>query len=126
MKYVFMAMGLMFFMTSCSNKLVGTWQISKYESTRANESDISVSNIGTLTFKKNNTGTKAIQYNIFSNDYKDESPFTWQRTEETVTIESEGSQLSKTWIVTDDGNKEQVWKSTDGSKGVQTLRLKKQ
>lgn len=114
-----------FLLSSCAHKLVGTWNIDRYETSAPGQQGVSLSNIGTMTFKKNGSGEKNIQYNIFGSRKIDNSPFGWHATGPYVGIESPNSQFSKTWIITTNKRKEQKWKSTDGANGVQILELSK-
>jgi hypothetical protein len=42
-----------------------------------------------------------------------------------VTINSDNSDFSKTWILIENSKKKQLWKATDGGNQVQILELKK-
>lgn len=108
---------------SCAPKLAGTWSIQKYETTAPGEQGVSLNNIGTITFNKNGNGEKNISYIIFGTTIEDKLPFSWSASENMVTIESEGSELSKTWIVVEGKKKSQHWRSTDGANKVQILEL---
>ncbi|KAA5532617.1 hypothetical protein F0919_17700 [Taibaiella lutea] len=119
--------GTVILFASCSPRMAGTWNIEKYEVNEAGKSTVSVANIGSITFDKNNTGVKDIQYAIFQNEYTDKAPFKWHKiNENTISIEGDTSDLTKSWLIIEDKRKEQVWKSTDGSTKVQTLTLTKQ
>lgn len=112
-------------LTSCSEKIVGTWNVQKYETVKPGSQNISLNNIGTITFNKNNTGEKSLYYNVLGVETKDDVPFVWTINEPYITIESENSSLSKTWIMIENNRKSQKWKSTDGSNEIQTLELTK-
>lgn len=114
-------------LASCSQKFTGTWSIANYESTSEDGQNIKVNNIGDITFKKNSTGSKKINYSLFENKVEDYSTFDWSKSEngESITIKGEGSQLNKTWLIIKDEKKYQKWKSTDGGNTVQVLELKK-
>jgi len=112
-------------LTSCSEKSVGTWNVQKYETVKPGSQNISLNNIGTITFNKNNTGEKSLYYNVLGVETKDDVPFVWTINEPYITIESENSSLSKTWIMIENNRKSQKWKSTDGSNEIQTLELTK-
>lgn len=112
--------------SSCSNRLVGTWTVEKYETTTPGEEGISLSNIGTITFKRNGTGTKNISYAIFDVNRRDMLPFSWVVDRTFIYLESRDSDFSKTWIQIKNGNKFQKWKSTDGGNKVQILELRKE
>jgi hypothetical protein len=113
------------FLTSCSEKIVGTWNVQKFETIKPGEQNISLSNIGTITFNKNNTGEKSLYYNVLGVETKDDVPFKWNLNEPYITIESENSTIAKTWILIENNRKSQKWKSTDGSNEIQTLELTK-
>lgn len=114
-------------LSSCSPKITGIWNIAGYESKSANGQEIKVANIGTIDFKRNNTGVKKINYSLFENTVEDNTGFKWAKEKEgeNITITSDGSQLNKTWIIVKNERKYQKWKSTDGSNTVQILELKK-
>lgn len=122
---VYSSLCFIMILASCSPKMVGTWDITKYENKTVGGQDIKVTNIGTMSFKKDHTGVKQLNYSILSNQISDSSDFKWNKEEETITITGEGSQLNKTWIIIEDGKKNQKWKSTDGSNTVQVIELKK-
>lgn len=113
------------FLTSCSEKIVGTWNVQKFETIKPGEQNISLNNIGTITFNKNNTGEKSLYYNVLGVETKDDVPFKWNLNEPYITIESENSTIAKTWILIENNRKSQKWKSTDGSNEIQTLELTK-
>jgi len=113
--------------SSCSPRLAGTWNIENYEVNEAGKSSVSVANIGSITFDKDNSGVKNIRYAIFQNDYSDTMSFKWRKVNDnTINIEGEASDFTKSWLIVENKRKEQVWKSTDGSDKVQTLRLTRQ
>jgi len=111
--------------TSCSHKLVGTWTVHKYERMTPGEQGTILSNIGTMTFNKDETGQKDLDYTVLGIQQSDSAPFTWSSTEKYVTIEGDDSEIAKTWIYLENKNKSQKWKSTDGENNVQTLELVK-
>jgi len=104
---------------------VGTWNVQKYERKTPGEEGMSVSNIGSITFNKDNTGVKNLDYSLLGISAKDKTPFEWSATEKFVTIESEDSEIAKTWIYIENKGKFQKWQSTDGNNQVQTLELGK-
>ena len=117
---------ILFLFTSCSPRLVGTWTVENYKRATPGDTGMSVSNIGTITFKKNGKGTKDLDYSLLGISKKDAIPFKWSATENFITIEGDKSELSKTWIFIEDKSNYQKWQSTDGANNVQTLELKKQ
>lgn len=112
-------------LAACSEKIVGTWNVEKYETMKPGNQNITLTNVGSITFNKDNTGAKNINYQIMGVETLDDFPFTWNINEGYITIESVNSELSKTWIILEDKGKIQKWKSTDGSNQIQTLVLKK-
>ena len=113
-------------LSSCSTSIVGSWAIQKYETTSSNQQGASLNDIGFMVFNSDGTGEKNISYTLFGAQINDTSPFSWTATDKYVTIESERSLFSKTWILIENQQGFQKWKSTDGSNQVQTLELKKQ
>lgn len=85
-------------LTSCSHKLVGNWNIEKYETTTPGKQGVTLTNIGTLSFQKDGNGTKDIAYSILGQKIEYNSSFSWSTTDEFVTLDSENSDFSKTWI----------------------------
>jgi len=114
---------------SCSPNLVNKWNIDKYEVVNNKGQNTSAQNIGSIEFKRNGKGTKNISYNVFQNDFIDESNFKYELNEGYIIIKNEDgaakdkSALNKTWIIVSDKKKSQVWKSTDGGKSVQIIEL---
>lgn len=111
---------------SCSKRLVGTWQVQRFETVAPGQPSVSLQNIGTVHFKGNGTGEKNLSFNVLGKVQEDQTPFTWSWQEgKYVSINSEGSEMSKTWIVIEDKRSFQKWKSTDGANRVQVIELKK-
>ncbi|MBM1104929.1 hypothetical protein JQC67_02145 [Aurantibacter crassamenti] len=117
---------LLFIGTSCSHRLIGTWNVKNYERITPGSQGMSVQNIGTISFNKNGTGTKKLDYALLGFSSIDQTPFNWSSTKNYLTIEDENSEFSKTWIFIENKNKIQKWQSTDGNNQVQTLVLKKE
>jgi hypothetical protein len=113
------------FLVSCSHGLVGTWNVQKYETNTAGEHNISLQNIGSMTFDKAGTGDKQIEYSVLGMVKKDTLPFKWNATEKQVTINSKNSEFGKTWIIIENKGKFQKWKSTDGTNQIQMIELAK-
>lgn len=114
-----------FLFISCSPKLIGTWNVEKYQRATPGQQGMTVSNIGTISFEKNGEGTKNLDYSLLGVSKKDAIPFKWEATEEFITIEGDGSELSKTWIFIENKSDYQKWQSTDGANNIQTLELSK-
>lgn len=116
---------LLVILSSCSHRLVGTWTLEKYARVSPGQQGVTLNNIGTMSFKKNGDGQKDIRYVVLGVTHEDNSPFTWSATDKYVTLESRGSDFSKTWIIITNKRKFQKWQSTDGSNNVQTIELSK-
>lgn len=128
-KSLFIAAICALFITSCSPKIVGTWNIDQYEINDQKGQKAVLKNAGEIKLKKNGSGEKNVKYSIFKNDYSDIQPFNWNLRETNLTITGknpkEESDFNKTWIITTNKNKKQVWKSTDGGTTVQIMELSK-
>lgn len=112
--------------TSCSHRLVGTWNVERYETTSPGQQGVALSNIGTLDFKRNGTGTKNLNYTVLGIHKDDKHPFKWSWDDNSyVSIDSKGSDFSKTWIIMTNKRKYQKWKSTDGTNNIQIIELRK-
>ncbi len=112
--------------TSCSHRMVGTWNVSRFETSKLGDQSISLNNVGTMEFKGNGEGEKKLNYSVLGIQRNDELPFKWKWNDDKyISIESQGSEFSKTWIIIENKRKFQKWKSTDGTNTVQVLELKK-
>lgn len=116
-------LGIIF--SSCSNHLVGSWNIQKYETTKPDQQVVTLSNIGTITFYADGNGEKNVSYTVFGSFYEDNLRFKWSTEGELVTIDSQGSEFAKTWIMIENSRKVQRWQSTNGGTQVEILELKK-
>lgn len=125
MKKIILIASITLLFSSCSKKIVGEWTVSKYETTKPGVETISLSNIGTITFKSNHKGEKNLEYEVLGISKKDNVSFTWEATDKYIIIDSENSDFAKTWIILENKNNSQIWKSTDGENEVQTLELSK-
>lgn len=112
-------------LASCSDKIIGAWNIASYEEGTPDSKGVVLTNIGTITFDKNGSGTKDISYSIMGIPMEDKFPFEWKLENNVVTIEGEESELSKTWIIVESKRKSQSWKSTDGGNELHKLQLRK-
>ncbi|HSP40898.1 MAG TPA: hypothetical protein VLN46_05650 [Gillisia sp.] len=133
MKKIFFITAIMLCITSCSPKIVGTWNIDRYEVDNQQGQNFTTRNAGILTIKKNGTGEKNVQYNMFQNEFSDMEAFRWNmQGDGIITITSSStssgqrSEFDKTWIMVTNTNKKQLWRSTDGRNSVQTLEMSKQ
>lgn len=122
------ALGLVLVITLAScvgDRLVGTWEVVAFEMQQPGQQGVRVQNIGTITFNSDQTGEKEIQYAVLNQNFTDTLSFTWSKSEGYITLQGEGSEFAKTWIVVDDERTTQRWRSTDGNNMVQMLELKK-
>ncbi|NNE78213.1 MAG: hypothetical protein HKN31_14215 [Pricia sp.] len=117
------AISTVFLFYSCAPRLVGTWNVKKYETISPDNQGISLQNVGTITFEKNGTGQKDLNYSVLGIEKDDSTPFKWSASESYITIEGEDSDLAKTWIFVENKAKLQKWKATDGRNQVQSLEL---
>ena len=126
----YLLLALLFF-ASCSaerrfhRRLVGTWNIERYEQRFANGENEAASNLGTITFRKNGGGDKNVTILTRGLRKPDNSDFSWKNTTDAVTIISNDSDLAKTWLVMKNKRLTQQWKSTTQGT-VQTMELRKQ
>lgn len=114
-------------LVSCSaqsklhNRLQGIWTVTNYQD-NFQGSRTNLDNAGTVEFHSDNRGNKDISFRAMQN-YRDNTPFTWDNSANTVTIHGDNSEFAKAWIVTTNKKKKQVWKSTNGRNGVQQVTL---
>jgi hypothetical protein len=113
-----------------SKRLRGTWQIVNYSS----EAPVAYSDTrganpsqGTITFNKNGSGSTD-NASIFENLTSAASRqsyynFRWTNTENIVTLRTDGSNVSKSWIVVTNKKNQQIWRTTDGANRVSTIEL---
>jgi len=119
------------FLTSCSPKIIGTWNVDKYEVNNQKGQNITTRNAGEITLNKDGSGEKNIEYNIFNNEFSDVQKFDWKLMDSNLTItgnerkskDEKKSDFDKTWIVITNKKDKQLWKSTDGSNAVQIIEL---
>jgi hypothetical protein len=108
---------------SCSDKLIGTWKISKYETQKSGDPAATLYNIGTIYLNDDGTGENILLYEIFGTARNDTIPFTWQRTDDYIVIESQDEEFAKTWLFIEKKKNSQVWKTTSGTGDIQVLEL---
>lgn len=112
--------------TSCSKRLVGTWNVQRFETATPGQQAVTLQNIGTVHFKGNGTGEKNLSFTVLGKTQEDKTPFKWSWQEgKYVSINSEGSEFAKTWIIMENKRNFQKWKSTDGANHIQVIELKK-
>ena len=113
-----------YFVTSCSHRLSGTWAVQRYEEVTPGKQGVALSNIGAIQFKSKGTGEKNINYTILGINKANNLSFKWNcDTGSIVSIESEGSDMAKTWIIITNKKKFQKWKSTDVANKVQIMEF---
>lgn len=120
---IFSVLFLALILSSCTHRLVGTWTIEKYETTKPGQQGVVLNNIGSMTFMKNGSGFNNINYSIFDVVTSDNSAFIWSTTDKYVTIAGDSSSFSKSWIYIQNKPNHQIWKSTDGNDKVHILEL---
>lgn len=130
MKNILFVAALALILSSCSQKIVGTWNVDRYEVDNQKGQNFTTRNAGELTINKNGTGEKNVSYNMFQNEFSDLQSFRWNlQGDDVITIRStdsyKKSDFDKTWIITTNTKKKQIWRSTDGKNAVQTLELSK-
>ncbi len=129
MKKLLFSTILVLLFTGCSPKIVGTWNIDRYEVDNYKGQNVSSTNAGEIVVNKNGTGEKNLFYTMFNEEYKDEQTFRWNLKDNILRIyDTKGkanSDFAKSWIVVTNKSKKQVWKSTDGSNSVQVIELRK-
>lgn len=113
------------FLSSCAPNILGTWNVVRYETVENGQPGITLNNIGTISFDKKGVGEKKISYSVLGAQRNDSTTFTWKSNDNFVTINSDNSDFSKTWILIENSKKKQLWKATDGGNQVQILELKK-
>lgn len=116
------------FLSSCSHRLVGTWDVTSYETAVQGDQGVKLNNIGTMSFRNNGRGEKNLNYEVFQIRREDNLPFRWVASDQFVTLDGdkEQSDFIKTWIIVENRRRFQKWRSTDGQNQVQTLELTKQ
>lgn len=112
-------------LTSCSTSLIGSWKIEKLQTYEYGQSGSILSNVGTVTFLKDGTGVKNLNYTLMNMTVDDQMSFGWIKNENIITLTGEKSDLIKTWIIVESSSSYQKWQSTDGRNAVQTLIMKK-
>lgn len=123
--YTTLLVSVLFF-SACTPKIVGTWNVDKYETKEANKQSVTFTNIGTMSFDKKGSGQKNISYLLLNYQNTDNEAFTWTIDNKTImNINSGNSTFSKAWIILESNKKVQKWKSTDGGSGVQTIEMSK-
>ncbi len=108
-----------------SKRLEGNWEIVQYKTEIQQLQRTAFPPYRSITFMKKGRGRVSA-----NNEYSDEKggqgfDFEWTCTENTVTMRGFDTDFARSWIVVENKKSSQVWKSTDGANGVQTLELRK-
>ncbi len=116
--------------TSCTleKQLPGVWQISSYTDQQVDGSATTATNVGTIEFNEDGTGSNDLEFKVFGSTTTDQKEFNYTLGEDYVTIKPRqrtDSLTVKTWLVMDNTRNSQKWKSTDNEGNIQTLELKK-
>ncbi|HAV03305.1 MAG TPA: hypothetical protein DCW95_09060 [Chryseobacterium sp.] len=112
--------------TSCAQRLTGTWTVQRYETVTPGQQGVSLQNIGTMKFKNYGTGEKDLDYTVLGLTRAEHAPFKWTWNDgKYVSITGDDSVFSKTWIIIENKRNHQKWKSTDGTNHIQILELRK-
>ena len=109
----------------CSNRLVGTWTIQRYDTAIPGQKSVTLYNIGTLNFQRDGSVLKKINYDISGVNKDEKLLIKWTTTDSSVTIKSEGSKFGKTWIFLENKRRFKKLRTTNDSNQVQILELKK-
>ena len=112
-------------LSACTPKISGKWQVERYRTVVLGREAMSAENIGTMTFSGRGKGVKDLRFNIMGSEKNDTSPFTWKLNDNLLTIHSDGSEISKTWIIVDNKSNYKKLQSTDGADKVEEMEIKK-
>jgi len=105
-------------------RLVGNWNVERYEQLFPSGQKEEFLNVGTIRFNNNGTGENDLSILTRTVRQPGDRGFNWINTEESVTITSNNTYLAKSWIVIQNKGSFQVWKSTTQTV-VQTMELRK-
>ena len=97
-----------FLLSSCAPNIIGTWNVVRYETVDGGQKGLVLNNIGTITFNKKGVGEKRISYNVLGAQRNDSTSFSWKSDDSFVTISSDYSDFSKTWILIENSRKKQL------------------
>ena len=108
-----------------SRRLEGNWEIVQYKTEIQQLQRTAFPPYRNITFMKRGRGRVSA-----NNEYREEKggqgfDFEWTCTDNTVTMRGFDTDFARSWIVVENKKTRQVWKSTDGANGVQTLELRK-
>ncbi len=116
---------LLTILSACSPRIVGTWNVQKYETLTPGKQNTSVNNVGTIEFRKNNTGNRDIHYNVMGIARENTGAFTWTYTKTYLTIKSSDSEFAKIWLLVENKRNFQRLQATNGKNQIQTLELRR-
>ena len=108
-----------------SRRLEGNWEIVQYKTEIQQFQRTAFPPYRSISFMKKGRGRVSA-----NNEYNAEKggqgfDFEWTNTENTVTMRGFDTDFARSWIVVENKKSSQVWKSTDGANGVQTLELRR-
>jgi hypothetical protein len=105
-------------------RLIGTWNVERYEQLYPSGQREVSPNVGSVTFRRNGGGENDLPVLTRNLRMPDVGNFSWKNTTEEVTIISGNTYLAKSWIVMRNRRTHQIWKSTTQAV-VQTMELRK-
>jgi len=105
-------------------RLVGNWNVERYEQLFPSGQKEEFRNVGTIRFNTNGTGENDLSILTRTVRQPGDRGFNWINTAESVTITSNNTYLAKAWIVIQNKGSFQVWKSTTQTV-VQTMELRR-
>lgn len=115
--------------TSCSPKIVGNWNVDRYEIDNYKGKNLTARNAGEIVLRKNGTGEKNLSIEMFNKDPNETENFRWELKNQILRIydgsSKQSTDFAKSWIIVTNKNNKQVWKSTDGSNSIQVIELSK-
>ncbi|MDR1584591.1 MAG: hypothetical protein LBS07_00245 [Prevotellaceae bacterium] len=109
-----------------SQRLTGSWDIVAFQTLRVGEPGYTLSDIGNITFYKDNSGESNINYSLMGVEKNEQTPFKWTVSQKFIAIEGQESDFTRTWIIMENKSSRQKWQATDGKHTIYTLELKKQ
>lgn len=131
----FVMLFIMITISSCNKekkfarRIDGTWNVDKLEWTD-NGTGYSVSNAGSIDFKKDGTGKNNLSYTVGTVDVNDKESFKWtyDKDVKTVTIEgnANGGQKQTVYYIDDNSKDTQVWNTSLQNNETIKLTLTKQ
>lgn len=108
-----------------SKKLEGQWIIASYEEVNDGKTTMTMSNVGTMVFKKDYTGLREMSFSIMNKDQSVSEEFTWKNTTESISINSKDEEFPKTWLLKVNKKNYQEWVSTDSKGRVLKIKLER-